>query len=133
MGSRTGWARGMGMVLALITGAAWAGSPRTSGKQSVTGFVNLNTATAGQLDQLPGVGEKAAKRILEFRQKKPFARIEELVKVKGFGKKKFDRLKPHLAVSGPTTLALAKGGRPETNPSLEGRESVQGRGGPPRR
>ncbi len=76
--------------------------------QKVTGVVNLNTATEAQLDALPGVGEKAAQRIIEHRKKTPFKRVEELVKVKGFGKKKFEKLKPHLAVTGDSTLKVEK-------------------------
>ncbi|AEI64623.1 ComEA family DNA-binding protein [Corallococcus macrosporus] len=71
-----------------------------------TGTVNLNEATAAELDLLPGVGEKAAQRIIAHRQKRPFKRVEELVRVKGFGKKKFLKLKAHLALSGPTTLRV---------------------------
>ena len=89
-------------VLSLGLGSAEAG-PRKPGKQ-VAGVINLNQATAQQLDLLPGVGAKAAARIIEHRHKTPFTRPEELVQVKGFGKKKFDKLKPHLAVAGPTTL-----------------------------
>ena len=90
------------MTLGLAGGSAEAG-PRKPGKQ-VSGVINLNQATAQQLDLLPGVGAKAAARITEFRKKTPFTRPEEIVQVKGFGKKKFDKLKPHLAVAGPTTL-----------------------------
>ena len=89
-------------VLSLGLGNAEA-APRKPGKQ-VTGVINLNQASAAQLDLLPGVGAKAAARILEHRRKTPFSRPEEIVQVKGFGKKKYDKLKPHLAVSGPTTL-----------------------------
>lgn len=90
-------------------GEALAGGKRTSKKQ-FTGVVNLNTATAQQLDLLPGVGEKAAKRIIEYRARTPFNRPEELVKVKGFGKRSFEKLKPYLAVAGPTTLKELKPG-----------------------
>lgn len=76
----------------------------------ISGVLNLNQATVSQLDLLPGVGEKAAKRIIAHREKTPFKRPEELVKVKGFGKKKFDKLKPYLTVSGPTTLAVQREG-----------------------
>ncbi|RKH18215.1 helix-hairpin-helix domain-containing protein, partial [Corallococcus praedator] len=40
--------------------------------------------------------------------KRPFGRVEELVRVKGFGKKKFLKLRAHLALSGPTTLKVEK-------------------------
>ena len=92
-------------VMGLGMGSAEAAGAKKPGKQ-VTGVVNLNQATAQQLDLLPGVGAKAAQRILDYRKKTPFTRPEELVKVKGFGKKKFDKLKVHLAVAGPSTLKL---------------------------
>jgi len=74
----------------------------------VSGSINLATATAAQLDRLPGVGEKAARAIVDYRGKTPFTRVEELVKVKGFGKKRFDRLRPHLTLSGATTLKVER-------------------------
>ena len=73
------------------------------------GRVNLNEASVAQLDALPGVGQKAAQKIVAYREKRRFARIEELVKVKGFGKKRFLLLKPHLALEGPTTFRVERG------------------------
>ncbi len=68
--------------------------------------VNINQATAEQLAFLPRVGAKAAQRVVDYRKTKgPFARPEDLMEVKGFGEKKFEQLKPYLAVSGPTTLS----------------------------
>ena len=61
--------------------------------------VNLNTATATQIATLPGVGEKAAQRIIEYREKNGgFKKIEELMNVKGIGEKSFLKLKQHLTV-----------------------------------
>lgn len=94
-------------ALVILVGAADASAARKKSNKVVTGVVNLNQATAQQLDLLPGVGQKAAQRIIEHRQKTPFTRVEELVKVKGFGKKKFEKLKPHLALTGPSTLRVA--------------------------
>lgn len=76
----------------------------------VTGTANLNQASVQQLELLPGVGEKAAKKIVAHREKAPFARVEELVKVKGFGKKRLEKLRPYLSVSGPSTLAVSRQG-----------------------
>ncbi|PTL81472.1 competence protein ComEA [Vitiosangium sp. GDMCC 1.1324] len=95
----------LGLVL-LGPGSAEAASAKT--RTQYTGVVNLNEATVAQLDLLPGVGAKAAQRIIAWRQKRAFKRIEELVRVKGFGKKQFLRLKPHLTLEGPTTLKADK-------------------------
>ena len=62
-------------------------------------MVNLNTATATELETLPGVGARMAARIIEYRQKKgPFKKVEELMNVQGIGEKNFLKLKPQLTV-----------------------------------
>jgi competence protein ComEA len=65
-------------------------------------IVNLNTASAAQLEGLPGIGAKTAQRILEYRQKSGgFKKIEDLMNVKGIGEKSFLKLKPHITVGAP--------------------------------
>lgn len=114
----------MAMALLAVAAGRAEAAPRKPSPR-VSGVINLNSATASQLDLLPGVGDKQAKAIVAYRQKQPFARPEEVVKVKGFGKKKFDRLKPHLTVSGATTLAVAPG-LPSAEPATpQGRPSAR--------
>jgi competence protein ComEA len=60
--------------------------------------VNLNTADITALDNLPGIGPGLAARIIEFRQKRPFASVEDLYKVGGIGQKKFDQIKDKVTV-----------------------------------
>jgi len=110
------------MGACLAAGASEAASKKAPPKQ-LTGVINLNTASVVQLDQLPGVGPKAAERIVAFRNKTPFSRPEDLIKVKGFGKKKLDKLKGHLAVAGPTTLKVMTGKEdgPAEAPAVQGR------------
>lgn len=70
--------------------------------------VNLNTATEAQLTSLPGIGAKAAQRILEFRQKNgSFKKIEDLMNVKGIGEKNFLKLKPYITVGSQKADAAA--------------------------
>jgi competence protein ComEA len=68
---------------------------------ALAGPINLNTATAAQLDGLPGVGKSTAQRIVDYRQKNgSFKKIEELMNVKGIGEKSFLKLKPLITVGG---------------------------------
>lgn len=62
--------------------------------------VNLNTASVSEIATLPGVGSKAAERIVEYRTKNGgFKKIEELMNVKGIGEKSFLKLKPLITVT----------------------------------
>lgn len=61
--------------------------------------VNLNTATLDQLTELPGIGRATAQRIVEYRQKNSFKRIEELMNIRGIGEKSFLKLKPLITVA----------------------------------
>ncbi len=64
--------------------------------------INLNTASAADLGNLPGIGAKMAERIVEYRQKNgPFKKIEDLMNVKGIGEKNFLKLKARLTVGAP--------------------------------
>jgi competence protein ComEA len=71
-----------------------------------TGKVNINEASVAQLANLPRVGTKLAERIVEYRKTHgPFGQLEALMEVKGVGEKLFSQLKPHLTLSGSTTLS----------------------------
>ena len=83
--------------------AAQARPPRAPAP--VTGACNINAADATQLALLPGVGPVRARAIIAHRQKTPFRTADELVKVKGIGRKTFARLRPYVTVSGATTIA----------------------------
>lgn len=68
------------------------------------GQVNLNTATAEQLELLPGIGPSMAKKIIDYRTAKPFAEPMQVVRIKGIGRKTFEKLKPLISVKGENTL-----------------------------
>lgn len=59
--------------------------------------VNLNTATAQELERLDGVGPALAARIVAYRQQQPFQQPEDLLKVKGIGPKKLQKIRAQLA------------------------------------
>ncbi len=69
------------------------------------GVVNINSADAAQLALLPGIGAKAAERIVAYRTEHgAFTKTGQLMDVKGIGEKSFERLAPYIALSGETTL-----------------------------
>jgi competence protein ComEA len=76
--------------------------PPAESKGQAHAVVNLNTATAAQLETLPGIGARTAQRILDYRQKNGgFKKIEELMNVQGIGEKSFLKLKARLTVTPP--------------------------------
>lgn len=66
------------------------------------GGVDINTADAAALIKLPGVGKATAKRIIDYRTTHgPFRTVDDLVKVRGIGKKTLAKLRPLITVSPP--------------------------------
>lgn len=92
------------ILIATISSAALAAVPQIPGA-TATGVVNINTADVTQLALLPRVGAKAAQRIADYRKEHGnFRKTSDLMQVKGFGEKSFERLSSWLTVDGKTTL-----------------------------
>lgn len=65
----------------------------------VNSKININTASAAQLDTLQGIGPVLAQRIVDFREKEGrFERIEDIMKVSGIGPKVYESLKDSITV-----------------------------------
>jgi competence protein ComEA len=90
--------------------AAQTSHPSSSKAAVTSAIVNINTASASDLEALPGIGAKTAARIVEYRQKNgPFKKIEELMNVRGVGEKNFLKLKPQITIaSKPEGASAAK-------------------------
>ena len=73
------------LVLAIFTGFLFA-------------VVDINNANKEQLITLKGIGEKKAEAILEYRKKQCFKSVDELVKIKGIGKKLIEENRDNLKV-----------------------------------
>jgi len=82
-----------GEALPVLTGG-WGGVQKGGG-----GKVNINTASEQELQALPGIGPALARRIIEYRQQKPFRSVEDIKNVRGIGPKKFEEIKDKITVN----------------------------------
>jgi competence protein ComEA len=98
------------LVVLLLSSAALAA-------KQVEGVVNLNTATAEELQMLPGIGPAKVRSILAYRSLHAFRTVDELVRIKGIGRKMLKRLRAHLTVTGPTTAKPSARARDDPPPS----------------
>ncbi|MFA5806195.1 MAG: ComEA family DNA-binding protein [Melioribacteraceae bacterium] len=73
--------------------------PKVEKSTSSSKIININTVTISELSSLPGIGEKTAKGIIEFREKHGrIKNIDELLKVKGIGKAKLSKIKNRISI-----------------------------------
>ena len=88
----------------VVAVTAGAGSP---GRKGASGGLagaplNVNTAEAAALEELPGIGPALAAAIVEHRRRSgPFATVDELVEVSGIGPAKLEQIRPLATVGGP--------------------------------
>ncbi len=71
-------------------------TPKAQHAQKITGRLNPNTANLVQLESLPGIGPALAKRIADARSQSPYLSSEDLLRVRGIGPAKLDKLRSHL-------------------------------------
>lgn len=73
--------------------------PNNKDSQEKTKRVNINTAGLVELQNIPGVGEKKAQTIIDYRNKHgAFKKVQDLTKVKGIGTKSFQKMKPFIEI-----------------------------------
>jgi comEA protein len=84
------------LAMAAVSTVSLAAVERQAGADKL---VNINTADAGQLVNLPQIGPKMAQRILDYRKSSGgFKRVQDLMKVKGIGEKVFAKLQPLITI-----------------------------------
>ncbi|HEY0702227.1 MAG TPA: helix-hairpin-helix domain-containing protein [Candidatus Acidoferrales bacterium] len=68
--------------------------------------LDLNSASAEQLQQIPGIGPVMAQSIVKFREKSgPFQRVEDVLAIHGISKRVFAEIRPYLTVKPPGSTA----------------------------
>ena len=80
-------------------GGAESGAATTPGTGSSSGLVNINTASAAELQTLSGIGPSMAQSIIDERtQNGAFASVDDLMRVSGIGEKKLAKIKDCICV-----------------------------------
>jgi comEA protein len=103
-GARSRAARLAAIALLCLCAAAAPALAAPASGASLTGVVNVNTASPEELQVLPGIGESRAQAIVaEREQRGGFKSVEELVDVKGIGEGMLVRLRPYVSLSGKST------------------------------
>lgn len=87
---------GLGESASKKYGSAKAGSGKKNNNQMPR--VCINSASASELQQLPGIGPALAQRIVETRSRGRFASVEDLLRVPGIGKAKLAKLRDYVEV-----------------------------------
>jgi competence protein ComEA len=70
-----------------------------SATMNAEGLININSADAAELEELPGIGQSIAQRIIEYRTANgPFKSVEDLQNVKGISSSVFAEIAPRITV-----------------------------------
>ncbi len=93
----------------LLCGLVLLGTGAGAVESAMEGKVNVNTASAAELADLPGIGPSKAQAIVEHRAKAPFATPDDLRKVKGIGSKLYDSIRERITV-GDAPASSGRGG-----------------------
>lgn len=90
-------------IALIATFSIFSATPELLGaKQPPAHPIDLNTATAIQLEQLPGIGPSRASAIIAFREKSgPFRRVEDLLAIRGITKTEVEKIRPYVKITPP--------------------------------
>ena len=79
--------------------------------------ININTANSEELQQVPGIGPVTAEKILQMRKSYgAFKSVDDLLSIKGFGKKRLEKMRKYLTVG---KVAPSKPAKSPASPAAE--------------
>lgn len=100
-GAAAGWfgRPAMAPEAAPPTAAAAVPAPAADEGSVPVGLIDINTASAAELEAIPGIGPVLAGRIIEYRTSYGnFESVDDLVNVSGIGEKTLEKMRPHVTV-----------------------------------
>jgi competence ComEA-like helix-hairpin-helix protein len=91
-----------GILLAIFVLILASVSPALAKKKPPAHPININTAGASDLQQVPGIGPSTAQKILDTRKSYgAFKNVDDLLAIKGIGPKKLEKMRKYLTVGKP--------------------------------
>ena len=94
-------------ALMLASALTMVSAGQSRAETTLTGVVNINTATVEQLEMLPNVGEVKSLAIVQYRkQHGPFRSVDDLVQISGIGDRALEQMRSYCVVEGRTTVKL---------------------------
>jgi competence ComEA-like helix-hairpin-helix protein len=96
--SRTNYTIAILFVFALVSGcSSRVAYEQHASADSIQNAININTATADELDRLPHVGRKTAEKVIQFREQNgPFRRVEHIMQIRGISEKRFAEIRQYI-------------------------------------
>lgn len=86
------------LTLMLGAGAPALAQQKTGQQVAEVALINVNTASAQELESLPGIGAVKAQKIVAHREAKRFASVEDLLAVEGIGAATLERIRGQVTV-----------------------------------
>ena len=87
------------VAIAVLFTACVSVAPVSATKKPPLHPINLNTASAAELQQVPGIGPATAEKILKMRKSYgPFKKVDDLRAIKGIGPKRLEKMRKYLTV-----------------------------------